>query len=159
MNRLRKQSKVLPLVLAAIVAYSTSASAAEWQEGATYTAGTTVTYNGHTYQALQTHTAYAGAGWTPSSTPTLWKDLGASGGTPSPAPAPAPAPAPTPTPTPTPTPAPTPTACFAAWSATQVYANAGSRVTYNGRNYQNKWWTQGENPAQSGQYGVWQRWP
>jgi chitodextrinase len=58
-------------------AIQAACSAPNWAEGNTYTAGTQVTYQGHTYQALQTHTAYPGAGWTPSSTPALWKDLGA----------------------------------------------------------------------------------
>lgn len=44
--------------------------------------------------------------------------------------------------------------CYTAWSSTAVYTQ-GNRVTYNGRNYEAKWWTQGENPAQSGQYGPW----
>ncbi|GIM88452.1 hypothetical protein Ato02nite_002450 [Paractinoplanes toevensis] len=53
-----------------------------WTEGPTYTAGQQVTYNAHLYQALVTHTAYAGAGWNPAATPSLWKDLGAcTGGT------------------------------------------------------------------------------
>src|SRR3954467_13411048 len=53
-----------------------------WAEGVTYTAGQQVTYNGHLYQALVTHTAYPGAGWNPAATPSLWKDLGAcTGGT------------------------------------------------------------------------------
>jgi len=53
-----------------------------WVEGVTYTVGQQVTYNGHLYQALVTHTAYVGAGWNPAATPSLWKDLGAcTGGT------------------------------------------------------------------------------
>ena len=70
------------MVLYAVAGYAQQA----WQEGATYTAGTTVTYNGRLYQALQTHTAYPGAGWTPSASPTLWRDVGAAGGTPAPTP-------------------------------------------------------------------------
>ena len=31
----------------------------------------------------------------------------------------------------------------------------GANVSHDGRNYQAKWWTTGENPAQSGQWGVW----
>nr|WP_296068623.1 glycosyl hydrolase family 18 protein [uncultured Actinoplanes sp.] len=57
-------------------------AAVTWTEGPTYTAGQQVTYQGHNYQALVTHTAWAGAGWTPSTTPTLWKDLGACSGGP-----------------------------------------------------------------------------
>jgi chitinase len=52
-------------------------SAPAWAEGNTYTVGTQVTYGGHLYQALVTHTAYVGAGWNPAATPSLWKDLGA----------------------------------------------------------------------------------
>jgi hypothetical protein len=48
-----------------------------WAEGNTYTAGQQVTYQGHLYQALVTHTAWPGAGWNPAATPTLWTDLGA----------------------------------------------------------------------------------
>lgn len=44
--------------------------------------------------------------------------------------------------------------CHAAWAASAVYT-AGQRVTYNGRNYEAKWWTQGDNPAQSGEWGAW----
>ncbi len=44
--------------------------------------------------------------------------------------------------------------CYAAWSSTTAYTQ-GNRVTRNGRNYEAKWWTQGEDPAQSGQWGPW----
>ncbi|HEU0307461.1 MAG TPA: Ig-like domain-containing protein, partial [Lysobacter sp.] len=44
--------------------------------------------------------------------------------------------------------------CYPAWSATTVYTG-GQRVTYGGRNYEAKWWTQGDNPAQSGEWGAW----
>ncbi|SNY49053.1 glycosyl hydrolase family 18 protein [Paractinoplanes atraurantiacus] len=57
-------------------------SAVTWSEGPTYTAGQQVTYNAHLYQALVTHTAWAGTGWNPAATPTLWKDLGACTGGP-----------------------------------------------------------------------------
>ncbi|MFG1994783.1 glycosyl hydrolase family 18 protein [Actinoplanes sp. NPDC048988] len=57
-------------------------SGVTWSEGPTYTAGQQVTYNAHLYQALVTHTAWAGTGWNPASTPTLWKDLGACTGGP-----------------------------------------------------------------------------
>ncbi len=42
------------------------------------------------------------------------------------------------------------------WSASQVYARSGENVGYKGNQYKNKWWTQGEQPDQSGQWGVWQ---
>ncbi len=41
-----------------------------------------------------------------------------------------------------------------AWSASAAYVG-GANVSYSGRNYQAKWWTTGENPSQSGQWGVW----
>ena len=45
------------------------------------------------------------------------------------------------------------------WSTTAVYATAGSLVTYNGVEYTNNWWTQGDNPAQkSGCSGSGQPW-
>ena len=44
---------------------------------------------------------------------------------------------------------------IAAWSATTVYPRPGNRVSHKGKEYENKWWTQGEIPSQSGQWGVW----
>lgn len=41
-----------------------------------------------------------------------------------------------------------------AWSASVVYT-AGNRVSYNGVIYEAQWWTQGEDPSQSGEWGVW----
>ncbi|MBD8497029.1 glycoside hydrolase family 19 protein [Paenibacillus arenosi] len=42
----------------------------------------------------------------------------------------------------------------APWSATQAYT-AGSRVSYNGQVFEAKWWTQGETPNASNQWGAW----
>lgn len=58
-------------------ASSSSSSAASttctaWAEGKSYTVGQVVTYNGVIYTALQSHTAWAGAGWNPAATPALW---------------------------------------------------------------------------------------
>ena len=75
-----KAAVAAPVRVAAVACASVA-----WTEGPTYTAGQQVSYQGHNYQALVTHTAWAGAGWTPSTTPTLWRDLGActgGGGTP-----------------------------------------------------------------------------
>src|SRR4051794_41376719 len=52
-------------------------SSVTWAEGATYPAGTQVTYNGHLYQALVTHTASPSAGRNPAATPALWSHLDA----------------------------------------------------------------------------------
>lgn len=74
----------------------------------------------------------------------------------------------TPTPTATPyIPAPTPTATFTpvpptptqgtgipAWSASAVY-NGGDVVTHNGSTWKAQWWTQGEEPGTTGEWGVW----
>ncbi|GLZ43043.1 glycosyl hydrolase family 18 protein [Actinokineospora sp. NBRC 105648] len=48
-----------------------------------------------------------------------------------------------------------PTCTAAAWDAAKVYATVQT-VSYNGRQYKNKWWTQGDRPDLSGQWGVWQ---
>lgn len=40
------------------------------------------------------------------------------------------------------------------WRAAQAY-KGGETVSLNGRKYQAKWWTLGENPTQSGRWGVW----
>ncbi|MGR5175935.1 glycosyl hydrolase family 18 protein [Vibrio parahaemolyticus] len=44
--------------------------------------------------------------------------------------------------------------CNDTWDPAMVY-NSGDRVVYQGHNYQAKWWTQGEVPTQSGEWGVW----
>ncbi|GAB3058072.1 carbohydrate-binding protein [Micromonospora schwarzwaldensis] len=46
-------------------------------------------------------------------------------------------------------------ACYPTWSASQAYVGGG-QASYQGVNYQAKWWTQNENPAtHSGQWDVW----
>lgn len=42
-----------------------------WVEGASYTVGQVVTYEGKSYRCLQAHTAWKGAGWYPSATGVL----------------------------------------------------------------------------------------
>ncbi|MBN2444173.1 MAG: endo-1,4-beta-xylanase [Spirochaetales bacterium] len=42
------------------------------------------------------------------------------------------------------------------WTASDIYANEGTRVQYNGNLYENKWYSQDQNPEQnSGEYDVW----
>ncbi|WP_410497491.1 carbohydrate-binding protein [Chitinibacter sp. S2-10] len=53
-----------------------------------------------------------------------------------------------------PTPMTTPIPSYPSWDSTSVYT-AGQRVSYNGTFYEAKWWTQGDNPAQSGEWGAW----
>ncbi|MFJ1702081.1 glycosyl hydrolase family 18 protein [Kitasatospora sp. NPDC088346] len=41
------------------------------------------------------------------------------------------------------------------WNAATVYATAGTKVSWKGHTYTNKWWTTNEDPSTSGQWGVW----
>jgi chitodextrinase len=129
-----------------------------WAEGNTYNVGDSVTYNGASYTALQTHTAFVGAGWTPASTPSLWRAGGSCAGGPTPTPTPPP-PTPTPNPNPTPTPTPNPgTGCngIPTWTATAIFTG-GQRASLNGFIYEAKWWTQNQNPeTNAGGDGPWQ---
>lgn len=43
---------------------------------------------------------------------------------------------------------------LAAWSSSAVYTQ-GMQVSYSGSKYEAKWWTQGDNPSASGEWGVW----
>ncbi|GAA3284096.1 glycoside hydrolase family 19 protein [Streptomyces lavendulae] len=45
-------------------------------------------------------------------------------------------------------------ACASAWASSAVYTG-GTSASYNGHNWQAKWWTQGETPGTTGQWGVW----
>ncbi|PWS40919.1 chitinase [Streptomyces sp. ZEA17I] len=71
-----------------------------------------------------------------------------------------PTPTPTPDPTgPTPTPTPTPTqpggTCSApAWNAGTEY-QGGAVVSQDGHTWKASWWTKGEKPGTTGQWGVW----
>jgi chitinase len=105
---------LVPGISAAVTGSPITAAAActapAWAEGNTYQAGTQVSYQGHQYQALQTHTAYPGTGWNPVATPALWKDLGPCDGAPPTTPPPTTPPPTTPPPTtPPPTTPPPPT--------------------------------------------------
>ncbi|MER6676170.1 chitinase C-terminal domain-containing protein [Streptomyces sp. NPDC000983] len=64
---------------------------------------------------------------------------------------------PTPDPTdPTPTPTPTPGACTApAWNSGTEYGG-GTQVSHKGHTWKSKWWTKGEEPGTTGEWGVWQ---
>ncbi|WP_028864759.1 glycosyl hydrolase family 18 protein [Psychromonas aquimarina] len=42
------------------------------------------------------------------------------------------------------------------WDASAVY-NSGDQVTVNGVTYRAGWWTKGDNPEQSGEWGVWKK--
>ncbi len=45
-------------------------------------------------------------------------------------------------------------AALPGWSASQVYT-AGNEVQHGGKIWRAKWWTQGNDPASSGEWGVW----
>ncbi|MEV7614290.1 glycoside hydrolase family 19 protein [Streptomyces sp. NPDC089799] len=53
-----------------------------------------------------------------------------------------------------PSPASAADACAAAWSPGAVYTG-GATASYNGRNWQAKWWTRNETPGTTGEWGVW----
>lgn len=42
-----------------------------------------------------------------------------------------------------------------AWNSSQVYVG-GDKVSHNGHEWRAKWWTQGEEPGTTGQWGVWE---
>ncbi|HEY9523532.1 MAG TPA: carbohydrate-binding protein [Thermopolyspora sp.] len=44
---------------------------------------------------------------------------------------------------------------MAAWDAGRVY-NGGDTATLNGHTWRAKWWTQGEQPGTTGEWGVWE---
>ena len=45
--------------------------------------------------------------------------------------------------------------CGSAWSSSAVYTG-GANVSHRGRAYTARWWTQGEEPGTTGEWGVWQ---
>lgn len=92
----RAWSPLLALLLVGLAGEAAAACRGSWAEGSTYQAGDTVNYGGATWTALVTHTAYAGAGWNPQSTPSLWRSGGSCSTTPQPTPVPTPAPTPAP---------------------------------------------------------------
>ncbi|GAB3232434.1 hypothetical protein GCM10027447_28220 [Glycomyces halotolerans] len=47
------------------------------------------------------------------------------------------------------------TSCETAWSSSAVY-HADDVASHNGHNWRAKWWTQGEEPGTTGQWGVWE---
>lgn len=41
------------------------------------------------------------------------------------------------------------------WDQSAIYATPGTVVEWNNRNWSNSWWTRGEEPGTTGQWGVW----
>ena len=58
-----------------VILPTTPGGGTAWTEGASYAVGQIVTYGGKQYRCLQAHTAWAGAGWTPATSPTLWQPM------------------------------------------------------------------------------------
>ena len=44
--------------------------------------------------------------------------------------------------------------CTNEWDATAIYTG-GDQVTHAGKTWEAKWWTQGQDPSKSGEWGVW----
>lgn len=47
-----------------------------------------------------------------------------------------------------------PVTCDNAWDSSAIY-NGGDQVSHSGNVWEAKWWTTGDNPSQSGEWGVW----
>jgi chitodextrinase len=163
-------------ILAAIPAaiYSVQALAAPaWNSATVYTGGEVVTYAGKDYKAQWwTQGNIPGAEqWGPWALQTVATATPAVTPTPTPSPVvtstptakPTATPVVTPAPTNTPAPTATPTVtttpgsgCNAAWNSGTAYSG-GAQVSYNGRNYQARWWTQANQPnLSSGEGQPWQ---
>jgi chitinase/chitodextrinase len=145
------------LVFATAVQAAPSAQISEWQSNTSYAVGAQVTYAGQTYQCLQAHTSLTG--WEPPNVPALWSLLAGPVATNTSSPA-------TPTRTAIPPTAITPTQTFTAtpgsgvcpsplWNRSAVYT-ANNTVSWNSHEWRAKWWTQGEEPGTTGQWGVWE---
>jgi len=157
----------------------------EWEPWVSYTIGDRVSYNGVDYECRQSHTSQPG--WEPPNTPALWLELEGGGPTNTPVPptdtpvptntpttgpsatptdtstpvpptdTPAPTHTPTPGPTATPTSAPGGDTCTAPlWDPDAVYWG-GDIVSHDNAEWKAKWWTQGEEPGTTGEWGVWEK--
>ncbi len=83
------------------------------------------------------------------------QDYARGGTTTSPSPTVSPTTSPSPSTSPTASPSPTAGPCTQpAWNRTSIYTG-GMRVSHRGRNWEAKWWTQGEEPGTTGEWGVW----
>lgn len=123
-----------------------------WDANKVYNSGDQVIVSGVTYQAK-----WWNQGDNPTTSTTgVWKIISGSPTIPPVEPTPPKPVDPTP-PTPVePTPPTEPTDPSSTWDATATY-NTGDQVTVNGVTYQAQWWTQGNNPETSGEWGVWRK--
>lgn len=130
--------------------------ATPWSSSAVYNGGDQVSHDGNIYEAKW---------WTQGENPAQAGDWGVwklvapcdtNGTDPLPEPDPQPEPEPEPGPgLPEPDPEPEPGKCeAAAWSSSTAYTG-GQRVSYEGNLYEAKYWSQGDNPANAGEWGAW----
>ena len=138
-------------------------TAPAWSASTVYTGGNLVSHNGHTWKAQW---------WTQGDTPggnAVWVDQGVCSGTspsasasasasvsPSASASRSPSTSASPSRSTSPS-ASTGTGCagLPVWNATTAYTG-NTVVQHSGRRYRAKWWTQGENPTTTGQWGVWE---
>ncbi len=121
-----------------------------WDASKVYNTGDQVVLNGVTYQAK-----WWNQGENPvTGTTGVWEVIS---GTPTTNPVEPTPPTPVePTAPVEPTPPTVPADPNSTWDTTATY-NTGDQVTINGVTYQAQWWTQGNNPETSGEWGVWKR--
>jgi chitinase len=154
------------LVVVLLFAVPMAKAAGAWAPNVPYKVGDQVMYNGSLYECIQAHTSLTG--WEPPNVPALWKFIGASQPTNTPSGPTATAtrtatPTRTPTAAPTQAPSNTPVAtatpsgssCTApTWSSSAIYTT-DNIVSWASKQWRAKWWTQGEEPGTTGQWGVW----
>ncbi|AJI75524.1 carbohydrate binding domain protein [Francisella philomiragia subsp. philomiragia ATCC 25015] len=157
---MKNKLKLTPTMVCALIgigSFSIANATDAWSTAnlKSYVAGSQVTDGGKTYKCK----VWPASGWCqiaaykPSGTygSDAWDVIGDD-------PSPTPTPEPTPEPTPTPDPV-NPGDSVQQWDANTVYnpsdKSKPSQAIYNGNLYTAKWWTRGENPSQSGQWGVW----
>src|SRR5690606_2088965 len=66
---------ITALTLAGALIAGLAHAAPQWREGRDYRAGEIVEYRGQQWRAVQSHTAWRGAGWTPGAAHSLWKPV------------------------------------------------------------------------------------
>lgn len=121
-----------------------------WDATSTYDTGDVVSHAGKTWKAgwwtqgQEPGTTGQWGVWTETS------DSSCGGGA-----IPNPDPTPDPVPDPDPIPDPNPNPGDSTWDATTAY-HGGDQVVINGVTYQAKYWTQGDDPTASGEWGPWQ---
>lgn len=158
----RLSNLILVFVLLCSLLFASSVSAAptaqisQWQPNTSYAVGAQVSYAGQNYQCIQAHTSLQG--WEPPNVPALWKLITGPVATSTPVTPVQTSVTPTNIPvTSTATPIPTSIGSCPSplWNRTAVYTG-GNTVSWSSHEWRAKWWTQGEEPGTTGQWGVWE---